>query len=105
MAKGFDALEKKLKRLEKNADELNGTNEVSFEVLFNSKFLSKYTSFSSYDEFTEALPAKTKEEFEALPEEDADEFAKKFTRFETWRELLQKAANEYALKELFKGIN
>lgn len=93
-------LEKFNKKLEKNVESLNG--EVSFSVIFNNEFMTKYTQFESFDELLKAgkFIVNSQEDFEAIPDDVFDEHIKKFTEFDSWQEMLSSAGTAYAASKL-----
>lgn len=99
---GLDKLKNELKSLEKNAKRLHGSNDVSFDELFSSKFMSSYTNHSNFEALLEAggYSVETQEDFEAIPEDDWDSHIREHTRFETWLDMQQKAAEEWITKQL-----
>ncbi|WP_426711169.1 hypothetical protein [Cetobacterium sp. SF1] len=101
-AKGLDNIIKNLKKLEKNTKELNGTYEIPVKILFNNKFMSKYTNFDSFEEFIEAIPDEAK--FEDIEDEILHEHVCNFTIFSSWNEMLKKAGYLYAKAQFFKGV-
>lgn len=99
---GFDKLEKKLKKMEQSAKELDGEHEVAFSDLFTKSFMNKYTNFSTFDDFLTAggFDVNSKEDFEAIPDDDMDNHVSDTTKFSSWQEMLNEAAEEYTLKKL-----
>jgi len=95
-----------LDKLKKNLGELGDTNKVALVDLLSKEFLSSCSSFSSFEEFLNATGFKieSSEDFEAIPQQDMDQFVSKNTSYSTWAELLQAAAVEYAKRQLFKGL-
>lgn len=102
MSNGFSELNNYFKKLEKNAKELENTKSVSFETLFNSKFMSKYTRFSSFNELLTfgKYEVNSQEDFEAIPDDEFDDFIASNTKFETWQDMLDTASTEYAINKL-----
>ena len=99
---GFDKIQKKLRQMKKAAKELDGTHSVSFEDLFTTPFMKKYTQFQSIEEFfsSSSFNVTSQEDFEVIPEEDMDAYVASNTNFETWENMLSKAAEEYAARKL-----
>jgi len=100
--KGFDELEKKLKQMQKAANELQNTKHVSFDQLFTEAFMKKYTDFSSFEELLEigGFEVNSQEDFEAIPDDVFDKHIAKHTRFGSWKEMLNSAVTEYAARKL-----
>lgn len=99
---GFDKLEKELNRIKRNAEALSGTKEVSFAELFTPGFMSQNTAVSSFDAFLEAggYQVNSKEDFEAIPDEEFDAYVRENTRFTSWQDMLQSAVNAYVVKKM-----
>jgi hypothetical protein len=101
--KGFDALEKKLKRLENNAKQMDGTRKVNFVELFPQDFMRKYTSFSDIQEMFD--PIDIDMEKESLEDnETLQTLVRERTEFNNWQEMIEKATVAYVEKKLFAGI-
>ena len=99
---GLDDLSKKLKQMEKAAKELDGTHQIPMIELFTNSFMSKYTSFHSFDELLESggFVVNTQADFEAIPDEIFDQHIAKYTKFSSWQDMMTQAGKEYALKKL-----
>jgi len=89
------------KHLQKKVKEASGN--VSISELLNDAFMQKYTDFENSQEFFDKSPFKfeTQEEWDQIDEKEKDDYVKIHTRFDTWNEMLQKAAQEYFAR-LFK---
>lgn len=100
--KGFDKLEKQLKRMEKGAKELSGQHDVPFSELFTTPFMRKFTKFSSFDELLAAggYKVESNEDFEAIPDADFDKLVSSTTKFKNWEEMLGEATEQYICKKL-----
>jgi len=99
---GLDKLQKKFEQMQKAAKELEKTKTVSFNELFTSSFMKKYTKFSTIDEFFEAAKfvINSQEDFEAIPDEELDAHVKNSTAFSSWEDMLSKATEIYISKKL-----
>ena len=97
---------KGLKKLAENAKNLDGSHEVSLGTLFNGGFIQSNTEFNSIDELFEkaGFNVETKEDFEAIPQEEIDSFVRANTNFESFNEMYKAAATEYVKQQLFKGL-
>lgn len=98
--RGFDELEKELKKIAKKAENLNG--EVPFDILFNEDFMKKYSKFTSIDEMLEksGFEIKNQDDFRKIPEAEWDEFVMGNTKFKNWEEMMNKAGVLYFEKGL-----
>lgn len=91
-----------LKQFQKNLKNVSGQHQVSFGEIFDSKFMRKYTNFSSFDDFLKAgnFIVNSQKDFEAIPDADMDNHVRKVTRFSSWKEMLTEAAKQNTLKKL-----
>lgn len=98
----MDELQRKLRRFQKNLDELSRTTNVSFDDLFTPSFMDKYTNFSSFEGLLTAggFIVQSQEDFEAIPEDVFDVHISKHTKFKNWKEMLGKAGEEYIARKL-----
>lgn len=99
---GMDQLLKDLRILEKNNKNLNGKHEIPIKILFDYKFMTKYTNFDSFEEFIESIPSD--EDFENVSDEILQEHINNGTTFSSWDKMLEKANSLYIEKHLFKGV-
>lgn len=72
-------------------------NHTSLDDLFNEAFMSKYTSFKSFDQFMENgnFEVKTLEDIINYPEELFDRYVVRETNFSDWESMKNKATEEY----------
>ena len=91
----FSELEKYFNDIGNKLENLEG--DVPFSDLFTPDFMRQYTSFDSIDSLFEAggFHVETEEEFDALPEKDLDQHIAKNTKFNSWKEMLDKAGEIY----------
>lgn len=99
---GLDKLQKDLKNMEKGAKELSKTKQVSFDELFPSSFMLKYTSFTSIDELLDAggFNSEAYEDFEDIPDDEIDKHIAANTKFNSWEDMLDEATSQYISKKL-----
>lgn len=99
---GFDEFQNKLKRMQKKAKELEGEQQVPFDVLFNNDFMCKYTDFNNIDEMIDKSGFKVEntKDFEAIPDDEWDIYVEKVTRFNSWEEMLEYAADKYVQRKI-----
>jgi hypothetical protein len=92
---GLDELQRKLATLQRRIE--NASGPVPFEDLFPPEFMRRYTDFKSIEEMLEASghSVDSTEDFEAIPAAEWDAVVKARTRFATWKEMQQKAGEEY----------
>jgi hypothetical protein len=62
----------------------------------------KYTEFVTIEDMFEAseFNLESNEDFDLIPEEQLDKFVSIHSRFSSWREMLDKAGEEYILRKL-----
>lgn len=99
---GLNKLKNQMKQMERGANELKNTKSVSFEELFTPSFMTKYTTFNSFDDLLLAgnFTVESNEDFEAIPENELDIHVSNTTNFENWEDMLGTATEEYAFKKL-----
>lgn len=73
---------------------------ISLEMLFNETFMSKCSSFKSFQEFLEKgnFVAKSHEDINNIHAELFDRHVARETNFDSWQAMLDKANSEYAAK-------
>jgi hypothetical protein len=100
--KGFDEVHKKLKQLSDNAKKLDGEHNIPFDVLFNNKFMSRHTNFSSIDDFIKdsGFEVSSQEDFAKIPDTEWDIYVRSNSRFQDWSKMMEKATAEYVAKQL-----
>lgn len=87
---------KELKRnLKKVAEEKGSQQAVSYQDLFNPRFMQKNTKFTTIDVFLKELGAKDFSTIEKMAPTVVDNFVKKETKFASWAEMQQQAVSEY----------
>jgi hypothetical protein len=91
-----------LEKLKEGLTKLKSTHEVCFDELFNVRFMTKYTEFVTIEDMFGAseFQLESNEDFDLIPEEELDEFVRSHTRFSNWREMLDKAGEEYVFRKL-----
>ena len=103
---GLKKLRKKLREMK----DLEHGKNVPIEELLNPKFMKRYTKSRDFEEFIlesgliNSEKPITKEVFEAIPNEDWDEYISKHTSFSSWHDMLEKAGEEYLANRLFRGL-
>jgi len=102
--KGINQIKKELRSMVKSAKYSEGKKAkgASLEELFNSEFMREYTDFESYEELLAAsgLTAESTEVVNAAPDGELDLHVRRTTRFSSWLEMQDTAANEYVIKKL-----
>lgn len=99
--KGLDAMQKKLNDLANRAKSLDGTQQIPVNELLTPAFISKYSNFSSAQEFFDASKIESLEGLEENSE--WNQFVKENSSFESWQEMLNQAGVEWVQEKL--GLN
>lgn len=97
---GFDKFQKDLKKMQKAAEDMEGSQSVPFSELFPDSFLRKHTKFSSYEEFSNQEILTKYPSLEAIPDDEMDEFVSLNTNFPNWEEMLGTATTAYVSRKL-----
>ncbi|TFI70094.1 hypothetical protein [Carnobacterium divergens] len=102
MSNGFSDLEKHLNKISKTAKELDGDNEIPFNELFTSNFISKHTDYSTIEDFTSAsgLDFSSQEAIEDINESVLDNFVASNSTFDSWEDMLASAIEEWVAKKM-----
>lgn len=100
--RGLDQVKKKLNDIKERAEELNGNHTVSFSELFNHEFMAEYSQYQSMQELMDksGFTINNQEDFAAIPDDQWDEYIRKVTKFENWKEMQQTAASKWAAKKM-----
>ncbi|MDD6382254.1 hypothetical protein [Mitsuokella sp.] len=72
---------------------------VDFDEVFSTSFMRRYTRFRTFEKFLQGgrFGIKDQRDFEALPEEQMDEWVRKCTKFSSWQEMLDIATDKYVM--------
>lgn len=98
---GLDKLQKKLQDIQHRAEALEGEHEVSFAKLFDDEFMRQHTKASSFEEFLiQGGYGTTKEDFEAIPDTEFDDYVRSNTDFDSWLDMKKSAGAAYVSKQL-----
>ncbi|AMR10698.1 MULTISPECIES: hypothetical protein [Bacillus] len=102
MSNGFKEFDRKLKKMQQKASELEKGQELQLNELFTDSFMKKNTKFSSLDEMLDKSPftIETQQDFESIPDDLWDDFVRENSKFFNWEEMQQEAANIYVAKQL-----
>jgi len=101
-ADDLDDLADQFGEMADNAEELEGENEVAFEELFTEQLMRQHTDVASFDEFLEQSQweVESEEDFEAIPEDEFDEYVNENTDFESWEDMYGTAGTEWMAREI-----
>lgn len=95
-----------LNKLEQNISELPENESIPLNELMNPNFISNCSQFSDLEELMRASGFKvaSKEDFEAIPEQEWEKFIQENTSYESWTEMQQSAGVNYVKSKLFKDL-
>ena len=85
-----------------NVGELEGENNVALEDLFTEQFMRQHTDTVSFEEFIEnsQWEVESQEDFEAIPEDEFDEYVDERSDFDTWEDMFGAAGTEWIAREI-----
>lgn len=95
---GFDELKDHLSKIENNVSKLSKTDNISFDELFTSGFMSKHTNYRSFNEFLSA--SGFTQSFEDIPDDDWDTYVSQHSSFTSWEEMLDTAVEQYVSNKI-----
>jgi len=97
---------KRLDKLIKNAEAIDGVNKITFDELFNTDFMKKHTRFSSIDELLRAgsISVNSPDDLNAILGDEFDQYIRQVTSFSSWNETLKTASLEWVKGKLFNGV-
>jgi len=93
-----------LKKLQENAEKLQGSHQVSLAEILTDEFVSSHSKYAGFDELLADIGVTTKEEFTALSDEKFDAFLVANTDFESWLDMQKQGMAEYAKAKLLEGL-
>ena len=100
----FDSgdMERHLEDLQKKVEKASEPHTVELRTLFSPEFMKRYSEVSSIGELFEKPEGvePTLEEFEALSVAELDAAVRARTRFDSWDEMKNKAAEEHMRRRL-----
>lgn len=99
---GLDELQDQLEDLQKNAEQLDGENEVPFDELFPEEFMRKYTDAETIEGFFDesSWNIESEEDFEQIPDQELDQYVDDHSRFRTWEQMQGEAATEWMKRQM-----
>jgi hypothetical protein len=95
-----------LEKLQKNFSELSGTTELMLVDIMDSQFIAGCSQYSSLEELFDSSGFKidSKEDFEAIPDDEWEAFITSNTSYDSWLEMQKAAVTAYTQKKLFSGL-
>jgi hypothetical protein len=103
---GLDELQRKIEQMRRNAEQLDGTHEVTLTEIFPPAFMRKHSSVTDFDAFCREanLDVSSAEAFRSIPTATLDAAVKHLTQFSSWEEMKQAGAGDWASRRLFDGV-
>ncbi|QVV90855.1 hypothetical protein [Weissella tructae] len=101
--KGLDKLIENLETLTDRAEKLDGTPAVPIQELLNDKFISEYTTFTSFDNFASGLPDNV-ENLNDLETPDNQAYITSNSKFSSTSDFLESAVAYWTNQQLFQGF-
>jgi hypothetical protein len=103
---GLDEFQRKLERIAKNAEKLDGTHQIPIAELFPPAFMRRHSSLPDFESFARqsGLDFSSQEAVEAIPATEMNSAVRRLTTFGSWDEMRQAAAADWARRGLFDGI-
>ncbi len=99
---GFDELHRNIDQLQQNIGSLASKPEVSYNELFPTSFMTRFSNFTSFDDMLAKSGFKldTMDDLANIPDVAWDVYIASTTRFANWKEMLRKAFEEYGQKKI-----
>ena len=93
-------------QFKKNLEEISNTNQLRFDELFKTEFLSEYTSFTFLDDMFEKSGFKVEaaDDSKAIPDQEWEDFIIANTSFERWEDMQKAAAVAVLSKRMHLGL-
>lgn len=96
---GLDELLHRIDNLTKKVEKASKESiSISFDELFPTSFMKKYTSYNSIDSFLKDVGIENQTEFKNFPETILDKYVVQNTKFSSWEAMHKKAVEEYTSK-------
>lgn len=80
---------KKIKTIQENLNNVNGTHSYTFKEIFNDEFVSTHTKFSNISDFLKpsGLDFNSQESFQNIDVSVLDDYISKNSDFSSWEEM------------------
>jgi hypothetical protein len=103
---GLDEFQRKIDQLRRNAEQIDGTQQVPLADMFPPAFMRQHSSVPDFEMFCSKgkLDISAKEAFEATSVEKLDDAVQQLTEFPTWENMKKAAAADWARRRLFDGL-
>ena len=91
-----------LDELQRRVRKLDGSHDMPMIELLNPEFMTKHTSFGSFQDMLDhsGYSVKTPEDFKVIPDAPWDAFISANSTFANWHEMREAAKTEWAKKQL-----
>lgn len=101
---GLDDLMKKISKMEQNAKELDGENNIPISELLTNNYLKKNTKFKNLDEVFDFYKKDMDEEEieEVIETNNWNDYIRENTKFESWTDMLEDASGEWVQTKIFE---
>ena len=98
----FEDVLRKLRDLQRRAEELDGEHSVRFVELFHDEFMLRNTDFPSVQAMFDAsgFEVASEEDFAGIPDGEWDAYVRDSTRFDSWEEMKSAAVREWVSNRL-----
>ena len=102
---GFDEVQKSIDEMVEQIEQLGGTTNIPMGDLLTNDFVKAASNNQEIESFDELLvkggyDIQSQEDFEAIPDDEFDEFISKNTSFATWSDMLSAATEQYVSNQL-----
>ncbi|TKF69777.1 hypothetical protein FCV55_10990 [Vibrio sp. F13] len=102
---GFDEVKKSIDEMVEQIEQLGGTTNIPMGDLLTNDFVKATSNNQDIESFDELLvkggyDIQSQEDFEAIPDDEFDEFISKNTSFATWSDMLSAATEQYVSNQL-----
>lgn len=98
----FEDSLRKLREIQRKAEQLDGEHSIAYTELFSDEFMLRNTEFfsiaSMFDE--SGFSVESSEAFAAISDEEWDVFIRGRTRFASWEQMKNAAAQDWAMRRL-----
>jgi hypothetical protein len=103
---GLDEFQRKIEQLRRNAENLDGSHEVSLAELFPPAFMRQHSLLPDIETFCRdsGLDLSSTEAIASTPIESLDAAVKRLTEFPTWHDMKSAGAANWAQRRLFDDV-
>jgi len=104
--RGLDEAMRSLKRMQDNVWRLEGQHNIKTSDLLAPDFMRRYTKVASFDALIDAsgFNVESQADCDAISDAEWEKVVREHTSFSSWQDMLGKAAEEYASRQLMEGV-